>query len=78
MTDPTGRVTTYTYDYELDVADPKYNTVGDLIFVDYPAVTGAFPGLPTVEYSYNAFGQVTEMIDPNGNVTQYTYESLTG
>jgi len=78
VTDPQGRVTIYTYDYELDIADPKYATAGNVIFLDSPAVSGAIPGTPTVEYSYNVFGQVTEVIDPNGNVTQYIYEPATG
>jgi len=53
VTDPKGNVTEYTYDYELNIADLKYATVGDLIFVDYPLVTGPISGSPVVEYSYN-------------------------
>ena len=35
-------------------------------------------GIPTTEFAYNSFGQVTESIDPNGNVTQYAYDPVTG
>jgi len=78
LTDPKGNTTQYTYDHELDPADPKYDTKGNLIFIDHPVVTGPISGSPAVEYSYNANGQVTEVIDPNVNVTQFTYEPVTG
>ena len=75
VTDPKGNVTTYTYDFELPTNDPKYGTRGDLIKITYPTVAA---GTPVTEFSYNSYGQVTEVIDPNGNTTQYTYGSTTG
>src|SRR3990167_2670345 len=75
VTDPKGNITAYTYDHELNVGHPKYGTKGDLVFIGQPAVA---LGTPLTEFAYNGFGQVTESIDPNGNVTQYTYDSITG
>ncbi|HCI45358.1 MAG TPA: hypothetical protein DE315_07520 [Candidatus Omnitrophica bacterium] len=73
--DPKGNATAYTYDHELNVGHPKHGTKGDLIFIDQPAVAA---GTPVTELAYNSFGQVTESIDPNGNVTQYAYDPVTG
>ena len=75
LSDAKGNTTSYTYDYELAANHPKYNTKGDLIFIDQPAVIA---GIPTIEFAYNAFGQITQMIDPNGNVTLYDYFPATG
>jgi RHS repeat-associated protein len=75
VTDPKANITTYTYDYELLTNHPKYNTKGNLIFIDYPTVV---TGIPTIEFAYNANGQITQMIDPNGIVTDYTYFPVTG
>ncbi|HBO98170.1 MAG TPA: hypothetical protein DD648_09260 [Candidatus Omnitrophica bacterium] len=75
VTGPKGNATAYTYDHELNVGHPKHGTKGDLIFIDQPAVA---LGVPTTEFAYNSFGQVTESIDPNGNVTQYAYDPVTG
>ena len=73
--DPKGNITAYTYDHELNVGHPKHGTKGDLIFIDQPAVAA---GTPVTEFAYDGFGQVTESIDPNGNVTQYAYDPVTG
>jgi RHS repeat-associated protein len=75
ITDPKGNVTTFTYDHELAPADPKYAEKGNVIFIDFPTVAA---GVPTTEFTYNAFGQVTEVKDPNGNITQYSYSPTTG
>jgi RHS repeat-associated protein len=75
ITDPKGNVTTFTYDHELAPADPKYAEQGNVIFIDFPTVAA---GVPTTEFAYNAFGQVTEIKNPNGNITQYSYFPTTG
>ena len=70
ITDPRGNVTTYTYDYEL--GEPNK---GNLRKITYPSVDGQ-----TIEttFTYNAFGQVEMVTDPNGNVTKYEYDASTG
>lgn len=75
VTDPKGNAYTITYDYELDVSDPKYDTKGNAIFVEQPEVNSQ---TPTWEYTYNSNGQITEIEDPNGNIVEYTYHSATG
>lgn len=75
VTDPRGNVTTYLYDYELPTADPNYGTVGNLVRITGPTVPG---GQPVTRFTYNAFGQVLTVTDPNGNVTRYTYQAATG
>ncbi len=74
-TDPKGNVTTHTYDYELPTNDPHYGTKGDEIYIDLPSVVG---GAPRIEKTYNTYGQVTEVKDANGNITQYEYFPTTG
>jgi len=72
VTDPRGNVTLYTYDYE----DAGYGTEnGRLMKITYPSVGGQ-----TIEtnFSYNSYGQVGTVTDPNGNVTKYEYYSGTG
>ncbi|MBZ0165707.1 MAG: hypothetical protein K8I00_02795, partial [Candidatus Omnitrophica bacterium] len=75
LTDPKGNVYTVTYDYELNPIDPKYATKGNAVKVELPTVNSQ---TPTWEYTYNAYGQITEVEDPNGNITQYTYHASTG
>ena len=75
VTDPKGNLTTYTYDYELDPADPHYGTAGNLVRITYPTVGTQ---TPEINYTYNQYGQVTRVEDPNGNVTEYDYDAATG
>lgn len=75
MTDPKGNVTTYIYDYELDTGDPDYGTHGNLVRIEYPQVDA---GIPMYRFSYNGYGQISQSVDPNGNVTTYDYEPTTG
>ena len=69
-TNPRGNVTTYTYDYEL--GEPAK---GNARKITFPAVGGQ-----TIQatFTYNAYGQVETVTDPNGNVTKYTYDPTTG
>ena len=75
MVGPKGNVYTLLYDYELPTTDPKYGTKGNLVKLTYPMVSGQSP---TVDLTYNTYGQVTEVKDPNNNITQYGYNALTG
>jgi len=64
-TDPCGRTTTCDY-------DPN----GNLIQITYPAVTvpgQGQPVLPVVSFTYNEYGQVETVTDPNRMVTEYQY-----
>jgi RHS repeat-associated protein len=69
-TDAEGRITTYTYDYELGEA-PR----GLLRTVDFPSPPGQ-----TVRstYLYDSHGELTTLTDPNGNVTSYVRSPTTG
>ncbi|MFA6426702.1 MAG: DUF6531 domain-containing protein, partial [Phycisphaerae bacterium] len=68
ITDPCGNETTF-----------DYNSVnGNLEKITYPEV--AIPGgsdNPIVEFTYNTYGQVETMTDPNGLVTRFEYYSNT-
>ncbi len=75
FTDPKGNVTNVTYDYELPTSNPHYGTNGNLIYIDYPTVAG---GNPRVELTYNNYGQIIEVKDPNGILTDYAYVPSTG
>ena len=57
---------THTYQYDL---------VGNRIRHDSPTVTQGVdqPQVITESWQYNEFGQVIRHIDPNGNITSYTY-----
>ncbi|MFA5144009.1 MAG: RHS repeat-associated core domain-containing protein [Candidatus Omnitrophota bacterium] len=59
VTDPMGNVTSYTYD-----------GAGNLKKITYPQVNGA---VPIVELSYNTYGQLETVTDPNSIVAKYTY-----
>ncbi|MGE0266943.1 MAG: RHS repeat-associated core domain-containing protein [Candidatus Omnitrophota bacterium] len=74
-TDPKGNVYTYTYDYELSPSDPKYATKGNVVKLEQPTVNSQ---VPTTHFTYNAYGQVIEVQDPNGNITEYDYFTATG
>ncbi len=68
--DPRGSTITYTYDYEL--GEPAR---GNLRKITYPAIAGA---TIETEITYNAFGQVLSVTDPNGNVLRKTYDPTSG
>jgi len=70
VTDPNGNVTSYFYDFDLGQGNQ-----GKLLRIDFPQVNG---GTPQTHFTYNAFGQVETVQDPNGHVTQYTYNAQTG
>jgi YD repeat-containing protein len=57
--DPLGNITTYDYDI-----------YGNLIKVTYPSVDD---NTPTVEYTYNYYGQVETKIALDGIITKYLY-----
>jgi len=72
-TDTAGDIATYTYDYN-DV--PLYGTdVGNLRKITYPQVPDAngTPATPTVEFTYNTYGQVLSRTDPERNIIAYEY-----
>ena len=71
VTRPDGMVTKYEY-YE-DANDP--NNYGHLwkIIRDYNDVDGFNI---TTEFSYDILGNVVEITDPNGNVSQFAYDNL--
>lgn len=68
--DARGNVTTSTYDYEL--GEPSK---GNLRKVASPSVDSQ-----TIEatFSYNSFGQLDTVTDPNGNATKHVYDAATG
>lgn len=70
-TDPMGQSTTYTYDYE----DPAYGSEsGHLMKIAYPAVSTDSEGQArAIEFTYNAFGQVETVTEPDGIVIRYVY-----
>jgi RHS repeat-associated protein len=72
VTDPTGAVTTYLYDYENGVSE-----AGRLIRIDYPAIEidGSGVYTPTVHYSYNALGLLETATDEAGIITRYSYDA---
>ncbi|MGO4502617.1 putative Ig domain-containing protein [Dyella sp. 2YAF14] len=61
VTDGLGRVWAYTY-----------NAAGQLAKVTAPTVNGSSP---TTQYSYDASGNLTQVVDANGGITSYTYDS---
>ncbi len=68
--DPKGRVTVYTYDYEM--SEPARGLVRKIAF---PTVAG---NPVEMTQTYNAFGQVETATDPNGNVVRRTYDASNG
>ena len=69
-TDPLGRTTTYIYDYEEEAG-----SAGKRIRIDYPLVANELGQvvLPTIQYTYNAWGLLATETDALGTVTQYIY-----
>src|SRR5712691_4108841 len=68
---PGRYTTTYTFAYEINPPATGGNTVRK----QEPTVTlvdGTQQQIIT-DYTYNAYGEVTSMTDPEGNVTQYLY-----
>jgi tripartite motif-containing protein 71 len=79
VTDPAGRMLTYTYNFEdhvETVTDPMKHVVKfayegeNLVSVTEPGETS-----PRWQYKYNAEHQMTEMIDGRGNAVKNGYES---
>ncbi|MFH1440584.1 MAG: RHS repeat-associated core domain-containing protein [Candidatus Omnitrophota bacterium] len=70
--DPLGNITTYIYDYEnpLYLADR-----GNLMKIIYPQVNEQ--NIET-NFTYNSFGQIEIVTDPNGNITKYEYGPAAG
>ena len=81
MTDPNGNISVYYYDYEeMLLGDLNGDTVtdgdrGNLIKISYPSVDGKSA---EVKYTYNTYGQVVKVTDPNGNMIKYDYDPATG
>lgn len=79
--DPKGNITTYYYDYEeaafgdLNGDGITNEAKGNLVKIILPAVSGQ---ISESRLTYNAFGQVATVIDPNGNITKYDYDLVTG
>lgn len=71
-TDGRGNVTTFTYDYELSGGDARYGTKGNLVTVTFPT---AGAQTPAINFTYNSYGQITQVSDPKTNITQYGYTS---
>lgn len=66
ITDPLGKVTTYTYD-----------DLHRLIEEQQPDPDGAGAlGRPTTAYTYDAVGNLLTLTDPVGNTTTWTYDRL--
>jgi RHS repeat-associated protein len=70
MTDPLGRVTTYTYDYEVGQGER-----GLLVQVAYPSVTdeNGEEVTPVAAFEDNAFGQTIRSVNLRGVATCYVY-----
>ena len=69
-----SRTTTYTYNDHDEVAtvtQPGGATTGGTAQSD--GAPSANPDGATTGYTYDAFGNVTQVTDPNGNEYQYTY-----
>lgn len=87
MTDPRGKVTSYTYDsngYRNSSTDPLGNktssvrdAMGELSSSVAPKgnVAGADPADFTTSYTYNGDGQVLTVTDPLGHVTTTGYDA---
>ena len=75
--DPGGRTTTYTYAAGCDKVDSVRDPAGNVTRNTYDSqcnlrfVQDAL--LHTTEYRYSAFGQRTQMIDPNGTTWTWNY-----
>jgi len=71
-TDGAGNITKYEYDY-----DPNYPTdhdVGNLMKITYPPVDAPSDmNRPTVEYTYNSYGQILTKTDAEGMVSKFEY-----
>lgn len=69
-TDPLGRTTIYTYDYEVGMGERN-----KLVRVELPPVddgTGTIV-TPVIQYTYNSVGQRETVTDARGTVTKYVY-----
>ena len=58
--------------------DLLYNSIGQLVSVQLPAVpnplAGNVPARPTYQYSYDQHGQMNQLVDANGNVTKFGFD----
>ena len=81
QTDPRGKVTTYYYDYEeATLGDLNSDGItdqdkGNLVKISYPEVNSQ---IPQIKFTYNSYGQVSLVTDPNNNFTKYEYYPDTG
>ncbi len=81
LTDPKGNTTTYYYDYEeATLGDLNGDGItdqsnGNLVKITYPQVGTQ---TPESKFTYNSYGQVLTVTDPNGNTTKYEYYPNTG
>jgi len=73
ITDPRGKTTVFTYDYEI----PGGTYVGNLMKITYPQVPTSHNPLvmatPEVFFTYNTYGQVRTITSPDGLVVEYQY-----
>ncbi len=72
MTAPDGIVTKYLYYSDANPSDPNCSKLWKTI-VDYNSVEGLNI---TTEYAYDAYGNIRQVSDPNGDVTRLAYNEL--
>jgi RHS repeat-associated protein len=76
--DPTGGVTRYSYDANLDktaVTDPNENTTTMSYDVAGNMLTRTSPRGETKTWTYDALNDVSSYTDADGNKTSYTYDA---
>jgi RHS repeat-associated protein len=78
MTDPVGKVWSYTYDTygnRLSSADPLGDTTTETYNILGQRTAETSPLGDTTSYAHNAFGDVTAVTDPLSHVTSYQYDA---
>ena len=77
--DTQGRVTA-EIDQLNNLKDFTFNSIGQLMKVEYPAVPDPLnsnnPARPTYQYQYNAFGQMSKLTDALGRTTTFGFDSI--